>query len=239
MQGGMLVRKHCEGGLFIKCDFVNNRGAGAVIENDAVLQRCTFHHNHQTGVLIRTGKLPHEGAKPHLFECAAHKNWGPGMEVRGKGSAPSVECCELYNGEHSGLLVTNYGAGTFQHCDVFQNCQSGVSIRDYGDPELIECSIRDGTNTGVTVFEHGRGKLIQCSTSKHKRSGFSISTHGDPSIVDCEIADGQTDGVIGIFVYDNGFGRVKNCRIHGEKDKVVIVTNSTSNVLEDLTFVSI
>lgn len=228
--GGMLLRHQALPGLFLKCDVANNSGAGAVIENGAVLQRCIFHQNRHSGVLVRAG------GRPKLMECDIHTNWGPGIEVRGQDTAPCVDACELHDGKHSGLLVSDFGGGVFQQCNIHRNHQSGVSIRDQGNPELSHCSIHDGLNAGVTVFEEGRGTFIQCVTANNSTLGFSISTGGDPSIIECEITDGTVEGVIGVFVYDAGRGHLQDCTIHGERDNVLVVSNSPSNLVDNVTF---
>ena len=215
--GGLMIGRDVHGGSFIKCDILQNSGAGAVIEARVVVRQCAFHDNSGAGAVVRAG------CKPSFIECEMARNRGPGLEVRGAGSAPVVECCVFSHGKHSGVLFTDRSSGQLSHCDIHQNNQSGVSIQNLSNPELLACNIHDGRNAGVAIFDEGRGRLVSCTSVNNTPSGISISTKGNPVIMGCEIADAATPAVFGVFVYDGGLGQVKDCRLVGIESRALLI----------------
>ena len=116
----------------------------------------------------------------------------------------------IHDGKAGGVFFQDYGQGTLEDNDIFQNAYSGVEIRSGGNPTLRRNRIHDGKSAGVLVWDNGQGTLEDNDIFANAYSGVEIKTAGNPALRRNRIHDGKVGGVL---IWDKGQGALEDNNI--------------------------
>ena len=70
---------------------------------------------------------------------------------------PKIVRCEIHGNELFGISVSQEGRGVFTECDIHDNTQANVAIKEGSDPQFVSSQIRSSQDCGVRVLRQGRG----------------------------------------------------------------------------------
>ena len=176
------------------------------------------------------------GGAPVLADCTVTSVYGPGLEVRGAGTNPTVLDCGFRNCKTgNGIIVCDQGTGTFERCKVASNTYAGFVVRESGDPVVRDCTFRNSLEgAGILVYAQGRGTFERCESTGNALAGFAVREGGDPVVRDCTFRDSREGA--GVLVHMQGRGTFERCESTGNALAGFAVEGGGDPVVRDCAF---
>jgi F-box protein 11 len=145
------------------------------------------------------------------------------------GADPRVRRNLIHNGAKYGIYVCQFGRGTFENNQIFQNAFGGVVIESEGDPAFRRNQIY--SNSWVYIIRNsGRGELEENDIFSNSQSGVVITAQSYPILARNRIYNNTE---VGIYIYDNSGGRFENNDLRGNGTGATYVDEScTYNIQE-------
>jgi F-box protein 11 len=150
------------------------------------------------GADITSGRLDLEG-------CLISSDSLACVVIRGAAD-PRLRRNLISSGGGVGVLVHEYGLGTLEDNQIFDNHLSGVEIKAGGNPSLRRNRIYRNGESGVLVHGEGEG-TVEDNEIDDNGTGTAISSGGNPIVRHNRISGSKHSG---IFVYDGGQGYIED-----------------------------
>lgn len=111
----------------------------------------------------------------------------------------------------SSLVVVNSGDSELVNCVITGKGDGLVISGSQSAPVLRYCKIQNCTCGGVWILDHGRALLYRCSVSQCGHAALAISDQSSIKAIKTDIHHSKN---IGAYIYQNSFGRFRDCSFH-------------------------
>ena len=111
----------------------------------------------------------------------------------------------------SSVVVVNSGQSELVNCVITGKGDGLVVSGSQSAPVLRYCKIQSCTCGGVWIIDHGRALLYRCSVSQCCHAALAVCDHSVVKAIKTEVHHGYN---IGAYIYQNSFGRFRDCSFH-------------------------
>ena len=113
--------------------------------------------------------------------------------------------------KRSSIVVINSGESELVNCVITGKGDGLVVSSAKSAPVIRYCKIENCTCGGVWIIDHARAILYRCSVSKCGHAAIAVCNHSVVKAIKTEVHHGFN---IGAYVYQNSFGRFRDCSFH-------------------------
>lgn len=95
-------------------------------------------------------------------------------------------------------MVFEQAKALIEGCQIVQNKQAGVTIKEEGNPIIRRSAIYEG-NVGILLLQKGQGTIEQCQIYGNTSAGVEVRQHGKALIRESRIYGHRNHNIIMIF----------------------------------------
>ncbi|CUF25998.1 protein kinase, putative [Bodo saltans] len=212
---------------------INSTSSCFVVEHtgNCQVQNIAFHQISRSSLApdSRPCVLELIGSSWTFQNCKFSSDIGSGAIVTGKTANPTFDRCHFQGVKQIGALFTDSSKGTVRS-SRFSSCEySGILVRKFASPSIVDCLVTCGKETGI--YCHESSPTIE-STVVESNGGCGIVSKGSsaaPTILRCRVLDNMQAG---IFCSDSTKPVIDSCEILLSR-KVGILVKARASVVVD------
>jgi parallel beta-helix repeat protein len=128
------------------------------------------------------------------MELAGGRRDLPVLEISGKWPGV-VESCRIRGGGGPGVLITDTVTASLRRCELVENGDVAIEIRDKAQPRIEFCSIQKGHGGGIAILDESKPLLAGNRILETGSFGVQIGDRAQPTLQNNEVRGCRNDGV--------------------------------------------